>query len=241
MLKNNIFVNNFITDNSNLINTKEAIRYLGYNDGISSSELPDEDMMLNLRMAEQELVKVIDPRYVYKETEILTIDGYIILDTFKIKLTGKSINEYLKKCDKAIICCATLSAQVDCLIDRYQNEDMLMALLIDASANAAIENLRKFIEDELKKKYQKNVVKSMFGFGYGDLDIRTIPFVLKNLNTMENIGITCNESCILTPLKSVCGIIGITDNKIYDKNKCSNSCTGCNMKDNCQYKKNGNV
>ena len=90
------------------INKSEAVRYMGYR-----GNEPDETMKNIIDNVEKELLKVMVPRYIYKCFDLENVDGKVILKGADFDLVGKSIQHYLKDCEKAIVMCATLSYGVD--------------------------------------------------------------------------------------------------------------------------------
>lgn len=97
------------------INKNETARYLGYKDN-----LPDVNMTKLILSAEQELLKIIKPRYVYKAFDIELKDDLVILKGSALELSGKSISTHLKNCEKAVVMCATLSDEVDKLLRKNE-------------------------------------------------------------------------------------------------------------------------
>ena len=65
-------------------------------------------------------------------------------------LPGQDLKRHLRGCGRAAVFCATLSAQVDALIRRWESGDMLRALALDCSAAAAVEQMCDQIELELQ-------------------------------------------------------------------------------------------
>lgn len=216
-----------------LINRKETIRFLGY--GI---KLPDHEILEQLEWCEQKLISAMEPKFIYLESEIEHKDNMIITADGALKLTGNSIKEHLAGCNKLILCCATLSGKVDDLIDQAQKTDMLHALLLDASANAAIEELRILIEKKLQAIFKEYEIVWQFGIGYGDLPLYIQKDFLEVLGTREKIGVIANDSFILIPLKSITGFLGLREKKKGVKSGCiQNHCNTCSRGANCIYKR----
>ena len=66
--------------------------------------------------------------------------------------------------------------------------------------------------------------------GYGDLSLESQKQVFALLNPPKYIGVTLNDSLLMSPSKSVTGIIGIGG---CDKKE---DCANCNL-ENCEYRK----
>lgn len=212
------------------INKNEAARYLGYKDS-----LPDVNMTKLILSAEQNLLKLIEPKYTYKIFDISLSEEKVELKGAELVLPGKSIVEHLKGCEKAAVMCATLSGGVDKLLRKSELSDMVNTLIIDALANAAIEQVCDEVEKIILKDFKEYNATWRFGVGYGDLPLTTQRDLLLTLDAQKRIGVCTTESCILTPRKSVTCIIGLSKNKVNSEKSCEN----CNLKENCNFRKNG--
>ena len=75
-----------------------------------------------------------------------------------------------------------------------------------------------------------------FSPGYGDYPIELQKSFLHILDAPRKIGLTANDSFLLTPVKSVTAIIGLSENPIERKKR---GCAICNMNQSCIYRRNG--
>jgi hypothetical protein len=142
------------------------------------------------------LLGVISPRWVY-ETYQIGAD---------LMLRGSDIKSHLKDCNKIIIFAATLGLQADELIRQTEAADMAGAVVLDALASAAIEQLCDAAEAEIKQKYKK--ITTRFSPGYGDFPLSVQGELLKFLNAEKKIGLYVNSANLLIPKKSVTAVIG---------------------------------
>ncbi len=193
-----------LCDNAKLMNRKETLRYLGY-----GKQQPTEDILDILEECEIELKEIMQPDYTFLTTKIQRTKEGILTQQGGILLTGNSILKHLAGCDRAVLNCCTLGKAVDDKIEEVQKKDMLKALLLDATANAVIEEVRRFVEDLVAKNYPSDEVIWQFGVGYGDLPLSLQPKLLELLQTKEKIGVCVNSRLLLIPLKSVSGIMGL--------------------------------
>ena len=56
--------------------------------------------------------------------------------------------------------------------------------------------------------------KNRFSAGYGDLSLSTQKDIFKILDVTKNIGVSLNNSLLMSPTKSVTAFVGITDEKV---------------------------
>ncbi len=220
------------------INKEEAFRYLGYR-----GSTPDEMVLAIADKCEDELLKVIDGRYVYKyfeisEAKVLSQSGTegIAIKGTKLVLTGNSIKEHLKGCSGVVLFVATLSDKVDMLIRKLNVKQMSSAVIVDAMAGAAIEQLCDMVEQEILSNFPDKYPTWRFSPGYGDLPLELQRDFLNILEAPKRIGVNITEGGLMAPVKSVSAIIGLSDNTIERKRQ---GCAVCNMRDKCSFRKSG--
>lgn len=213
------------------INQNEALRYMGQRE-----ESNDERLLLLMNQCEKKILQAVRPRYTYKCFDIKQEEGGVsVLDT-ALFLKGNSIKEHLKDCQKAVLMCATLSADVDRLIRTAELKDVLEAFALDCLASAAIEQVCDQVETFIKNDFSEYEMTWRFGIGYGDLPISLQKDFLNVLNAQKLIGLNVTDSYILTPRKSVTAVIGLSTDKIEQRKR---GCAVCNLRGNCAYRKKG--
>lgn len=212
------------------IDKHEAARYLGYKD-----TLPDVNITKMILEDEEKLLRVMKPRYCYKVFDIERKENVVRLKGAELVMEGTSISEHLKDCGKAAVMCATLSGDVDKLLRQYEVSEMIHALITDALANAAIEQVCDKVEEILMREFEGYNHTWRFGVGYGDFPLSAQKQLLETLDAGKRIGVCSTESCILTPRKSVTCVIGLSKKSVNSKKSCDN----CNLKDTCNLRRNG--
>ena len=222
MIENEIVINN--------INKSEVARYLGYKD-----TLPDVAMTKIILECEQELQKIIKPRYCYKVFELEFLEDGVLLKGSELVLKGESISNHLKNCEKAVVMCATLSGEVDKMLRHSESGNMINTIVTDALANVAIEQVCDEVEKIIQSENEEFKLTWRFGVGYGDFPITTQKDFLQVLDAGKRIGVCATESSILTPRKSVTCVIGLSKTDVSSEKSCEN----CNLRETCQYRKNG--
>ena len=122
-------------------------------------------------------------------------------------LIGEDIKKHLKGCKNGYLFVATLGSSIDSLIKKTQLISMHDAVLIDAVASSFLESYCDEICRDLAKS--KNLT-TRFSPGYGDFPLEIQPLLLKNSGA-EKIGVSCLESLMMVPSKTVSAIIGIKE------------------------------
>lgn len=213
------------------INRDEALRYLGY-----KGSKPDENTLKIIEQCEQALIQAAAPKYLYRRFDISFQNNGIDVNGTGIKLTGKSVAAHLEGCSSVVFMCATLSSSVDRLIRQFQTTDMTKAVITDALASAAIEQVCNAADEEINNKFPDEYKTWRFSPGYGDLPLSLQPDFLRVMDAQRKIGLTIGESSMLIPTKSVTALIGVSKNELPKRKR---GCAGCNMKAVCKFRKSG--
>lgn len=203
------------------IDREETIRYLSGSKVVMNDEM---DGILNV--CENELLSRANPKYLYKTIKIEDTN----------LLVGKSIKSHLKDCQSAVLMCATLGSETDRLIRTAQITDMAKAVVLDAMASAAVEQVCGEVEKLIVKDNPDTFMTWRFSPGYGDYPLSLQGEFLRILDAPRKIGLCTNENAILTPTKSVTAIIGLSDKPIENKRR---GCAVCNLNKTCKFRKAG--
>lgn len=213
------------------INLSEVWRYLGY-----GGHTPDSATVDLTNLCAEKLLAVMRPRMLYAGFPLLFQPGGVRLDACDLTLPGQDIAAHLSGCCKAVLLCATLSAQTDQLIRNTQIADMTAGLITDCCATAAVEQLCDDAEIVIKKHCGGSYFTSRYSPGYGDLPLNVQKDFLNVLDAPRKIGLCATDSSILTPRKSVTAVIGVSDTP-PTKNK--TGCMHCNLSDTCEFRRKG--
>lgn len=140
------------------------------------------------------------------------------------KFESADLKKNLQGCDSAIIFAATLGAEFDRLIARYSRLSPAKALMLEALGNERIEALcDTFCRD-------MGLSKPRFSPGYGDLPIERQREIFALLDCQRRIGLTLNNSLLMSPSKSVTAIAGIGHGGNNNHNKCKNCSLDCRFR-----------
>lgn len=208
------------------IREKEVLRYLNW----TGQEL-DVKNENHLKNAISLGLSYAKPKYIYKKFKINFSQNIEVVGTNLI-LTGKDIKNHLKNCEYIYLLAATLGNEFDKQINIWQIKDLSFALYLEAVGTTLIEETCDEANDEINK-IEKHTV-SRFSCGYGDLPISIQPNILNILNTNRTIGLTCTNTNIMLPRKSVTAIIGIGENQ-----EKIDPCQICNIRESCQRREKG--
>ena len=151
------------------------------------------------------------------------------LDFGFLQPDSRALMKNLEGCEEVIVFAATIGLEIDRLIRRYTNLSPAKALFFQAIGAERIESLCDTFCEELKAEGLQ--LRPRFSPGYGDLPLELQKDIFRVLDCPRKIGLSLNESLLMSPSKSVTAIIGIGGGKIEEKNKCS----ACEKSD-CAYR-----
>ena len=204
------------------VDSKETRRYAGLN----RAENFDETKILE---ACDDARVLISPRSVW---EVYSYDCENQLVNEKISLHGKSIGKHLIGCEKIICLSATVGIDIENEItSRFNSGSYTDAILLDAAATSAVEQVANSLENSIKQTFSKQGYKTRWRFspGYGDFPLEDQTEVFK-LACADKIGIELTESMMLEPRKSITAVIGLYKSHGEENIETRPKCT---MKPNC--------
>lgn len=209
------------------LNKNEILLYLGYRGQELTPEVSDQiDRCADL------VRKAAKPLLVYRRLPVWEgqVSGF--------PMDGTDIAELLSPCQEAILMAATLGSQVERLLMRTEVTDMADAVIMDACASAAIENVCDHFEFDLREQLQAEslYLTDRFSPGYGDLPLSAQKAFCEALNTTRRIGLTVTPNNILVPRKSVTAVLGISNRPRTLRRR---GCEVCSLFLHCSYRKEG--
>ena len=155
-----------------------------------------------------------------------TADG---LDLTFAKTGSQKLGSHLEGCSHIVLFAATVGIGLDRRIARYGRTSPAKALLLQAMGAERIEALCNAFSQKIKTATAPEGLHttSRFSPGYGDLSLELQRDIFRTLNCAGRIGLTLNDSLIMSPSKSVTAIIGIGK----PCRDAAAGCSGCTKRD----------
>ena len=209
------------------LNENEILMYLGYR-----GQEYTEDVREQMGRCEKEVLKTAVPRLVWRRFSIEDANFTAL------SLQGNDIWELLDGCKEAVLMAVTLGPEIDALLRKKSITDMADAVIMDACADTAIENVADHFEADLRKelKAEHLFLTDRFSPGYGDLPLSTQKKLCAVLDAERKIGLSLSPTFLMIPKKSVTAILGISDE---EKPLRKRGCEVCARFQNCTYRKEG--
>ncbi|MBE6757190.1 MAG: Vitamin B12 dependent methionine synthase activation subunit [Ruminococcaceae bacterium] len=120
-----------------------------------------------------------------------------------VKWRSTALATRLADCREAVLFAATLGAGFDRLLHKYSRLSPARALLLQAYGTACAEALC----DAFCAEYPTATAR--FSPGYGDWDLAAQREVFRLLQPSRHIGVSLNDSLLMTPVKTVTAVIGL--------------------------------
>lgn len=209
------------------INKKEILRYAGVH-----GDAPELEETL------QSCLRELDGKLTYKicycEFPIVHYDGYI--DLGFSKATSSALKRNLTGCESIVLFAGTIGIGLDRLIARYSSVSPVKSFMFQAIGAERIESLCDVFNDEIdaQKTEEGYSTRPRFSPGYGDLPLDAQQSIFNVLDCPRKIGLTLNQSMLMSPSKSVTALIGVSKEICGAKHK--ENCEICSKKD-CLYRK----
>lgn len=196
--------------------------YLGY---FGAKITPEIEPIIE--ECKKEFLECVDYKACITQVDCCEKDGKICLGFMQSE--SKSLAGNLKNCETAFVFAATTGVAVQRLIAKNSLLSPVKGMVTDSIGSAAIEAFCDYINRRIG---DVDYLRPRFSPGYGDLTLDCQQIILDRLEAKKHIGLALTESGMLTPVKSVTAIIGLSK----EKNKCKNQkgCMVCNRA-NCPY------
>lgn len=183
------------------VNKREVRRYL-------HAENTSEINLLIGKCTEISM-SAIEPRVCYSIYDIKVDKADVSADGFRF--SSSDLCCCLKNCDKMVMFCATIGFGFDRLIRKYEAFDKATAVCLHALGAERIEALCDEFCRLISEEFQKSScrITPRFSPGYGNLDISTQKIIFDNLDISKYIGVTLNDTLLMSPSKTVTAVFGI--------------------------------
>ena len=179
------------------IDRREVLRYAG----VRSSSGETDELICRLDEAIALIDGKLSPRVCFCELDISKCDFGASLD----------IKKNLRNSHSVIFFAATLGIELDRLIFKYSVISPATALLLEALGNERIEALCDCFNEDMRRIKLANgeSLSPRYSAGYGDLPLEYQRKIFDLLEPSTQIGLTLNDSYLMSPSKSVTALIGV--------------------------------
>lgn len=139
---------------------------------------------------------------------------------------SKTAHAHLDGCKEVALFAATVGLDIDRLVSKYAYVSTVKALFFQAIGAERIE--------ALCEEFCKGFGGKRFSAGYGDFPLEKQTEFFRLLDCSRKIGLTLNDSLLMSPTKSVTAAVGVCKN--VDRRGSELDCSACLYK-HCEFKK----
>lgn len=230
MADNTIFVQHYTEEEVLPVNFKEVWRYAGYFGDYTRAET---ELQEHLDKVLADLAGKFSYKICYRRMPLEWNHG---VPQLPFANESQKLAATLIGCKEVVLFGATIGLEIDRYIARYQRTSPVKALLAQAYGAERIESLCDTFCDGLDAQVQPMGLTTTrrYSPGYGDLPLATQTELFRLLDCSRQIGLTLNNSLLMTPTKSVTAIFGI--GPIENKKPSEHcKCAECE-KVNCEFR-----
>lgn len=208
------------------VNRCEILRYAG-----AKEESPELRMLLDEVLAEA--LPLVTGKVCWITVPLSRQENLLNLGFAKIR--SDSLCRNLSGCTQVVVFAATIGLGIDRLIARYGRISPSKALLFQAVGAERIESLCDVFCEFIANQWESSGLypAPRFSPGYGDFPLDIQRDLFQTLDCARKIGLTLNESLLMSPSKSVTAFVGLRPHP------CSHSGSGCSCcsKTDCIYRR----
>ena len=206
------------------VNYGEVIRYAG-------AKAADENLYALIKSCIEECDKENAVNYAVCFAVLpVKVDGDTA-DFSAFTFKSKNLAYVLRGAKSALIFACTVGMGIDRLIKKYSDLNSARALIFQALGAERVETFTDFFIKDYEKTFGIKT-SPRFSAGYGDLSLNAQKDIFNLLKPEKRLGLTLNDSLLMSPSKSVTAIAGINGLCQNDKS----SCKDCTKKD-CGYRR----
>lgn len=183
------------------MNKAEILRYMRTN-----SKTEDEKILALVDRAVELIEKGAQPKTLYRIFDCTVTNNELVIDG--AHFSSVRLAQNLKGCKRVVVFGATLGTECDRLIKTATATDLALAMALQATAAAKIEEVCDNLEDTIKKEHGIKL-RQRYSPGYFDLDITEQKKLFSLIELTKRIGLTLTDTMEMLPTKSVTAFIGI--------------------------------
>ncbi len=216
-----------------VIDRNKACQRLGY-----KGRRPSASTLSLIDSQIEKAYKLIKPVYTYELKAIKHVIGEEVSLGDSLVFSSKTISYILSDCKWGAIYVATIGSDLGEEMSRLlKKEEVLEATILDAIGTEAVAQTLYKLQDAVKEIARANGCHATIKYspGYCDWHVSQQRILFQTIDS-ASVGVRLTESCMMIPLKSVSGIIGIGK---FDPAKPPPCLAVCSKRASCTHKRIG--
>ena len=197
-----------LTYNDLDLDLAEVYMQMGY-----GGSAPDDDVETEVRSVENDIAMIARPRYCFFTTEgtLDTVNDTLSVNGTEMNL-GRIISRQLRGSETFAFFVATAGAEFEDYQMRLKDEDdMVRTFIADSFGSVIAERTADIMEQALQDAITADGLRhtNRFSPGYCGWHVREQPALFALFPASAPCGISLTDSCLMIPIKSVSGVIGL--------------------------------
>ncbi len=213
-----------------IIDRATVISKMGYRD-----RTPPEMIIRRIDEQIENALKLVKPMYSYHFREVVSVTAPDFALEGGLRFSSRIVSYAIDGCIKAAVYLATLGPGMEQEIIRLFSEKQTMAgTILDTIGSVAINQTLRQLRTDVKLAAEEIGLQTTRHYGPGHCD-----WDMEQQNTLfpvlehTDLGVRLNAACMMTPRKSISGIIGIGK---LDRNKKAPCNLFCQKAAVCEYR-----
>ncbi len=182
------------------VNRSEVLRYAGIRQG-------GEEFAPLIDRCADEVADRLAHEVVFGEFPLYIGDDCIDLGFARVR--SHDLAKNLSGCSSVVVFGATVGLVLDRMIAKYGVISPTKALFFQSLGAERIEALCDAFCTRLREERSDRCLRPRFSPGYGDCPLAIQRTLIEVLDGPKTVGLTCNESLLLSPTKSVTAFVGV--------------------------------
>lgn len=208
------------------IDPEQVLHHMGYDKG----GVPSARVESLVKEYADNICHLIEPSYSYVIRDINSVRGSRVFIEGSVIFRSNIIAQLLGQCQKVAVFVLTIGSRLGDVVRQLSKDGlMVQAAVLDAIGSDAAETLAHVVQDIIAKQAEAEGlgISLRFSPGYCDWRVSQQKMVFRAMNG-DTAGVRLTDGCVMTPQKSISGIIGIGP---ADKVESYNPCLTCKKRD----------
>ncbi len=154
---------------------------------------------------------LIDTSYSYAIRDIYSVQGSSVIIEGLVVFESDVVARLLEQCDEVAVFVATIGSRLEGMVSHLTESGLILqARVLDAIGSRATKKVVHFVQDTIAEAAGARGLSTSrrFSPGYCDWEVAQQKMLFQAMNG-DSAGIRLNDSCLMTPRKSISGIVGI--------------------------------
>lgn len=209
------------------IDKDEVCRFLGYR----KDRGPNGSISVMIDSEIGEAYNLIQPSCFYQLKDIKRVrQSQVILEN-DLTIDSAMLSRIFRHCHRVAIFLATIGPRLEHRVAELMEEGQIVrAMVLDASGSEAAERVACHVQERISElaAADGDAISLRYSPGYCDWDISQQRVLFEVMDSTQT-GVTLSNECLMTPLKSVSGIIGLGESETYQLGL--SACLSCTTQD----------